>query len=527
MKWLGIVTILFVVALTGCASSGPPSAPSADVVVYGGTSGGVIAAVQAVQMGMSAILIEPGRHLGGLSSGGLGATDIGNKDAIGGLARDFYQRLGKHYGKAEAWTFEPHVAEETFEALIAESKVPVYYEERIDLDNGVEMEGQRIVALVMESGRRFTGRVFIDATYEGDLMPGAGVSYHVGRESNATYGETLNGVQTKHAKYHQFKVPIDPYVVEGDPGSGLLPGIQSGGPGTEGSGDHQVQAYNFRMCLTDNPANRKPFPKPAGYNPLRYELLLRYMKAGHWTVLNGSASMPNRKTDTNNKGAFASDNIGMNHDYPDGDYAIRDRIFEEHKTYQQGMMWFLANNPRVPEHMQAEINQWGLTKDEFVASDGWPHQLYVREARRMISDYVMTQHNCRGRNVAPHSVGLAAYTMDSHHVQRYVDENGHVRNEGDVEVGGFQPYPIAYSSIVPKAAECTNLIVPVCLSSSHIAFGSIRMEPVFMVLGQSAATAAAIAIDGESTVQAVDMEALHNRLIADKQVLTWNPPTRK
>ncbi len=494
---------------------------AADVVVYGGTSAGVVAAVQATLMDKSAILIEPGRHLGGLSSGGLGATDIGNKAAIGGMAREFYQRLGAHYGKAEAWTFEPHVAEKVFDDLVAEAKVPVFYEERLDLDGGVERNGQQITAIVMESGKRFTGHMFIDATYEGDLMAKAGVSYHVGRESNDTYGETLNGVQTKHAKYHQFKVPIDPYVVQGNPESGLLPGIQTGGPGEEGAGDHRVQAFCFRMCLTDDPANRKPFPKPKGYDPLCYELLLRYMNAGHWTVMNLSKAMPNRKTDTNNKGAFATDNIGMNYGYPDGDYATRDRIVEEHTTYQQGLMWFLANDPRVPEDIQAEINRWGLPKDEFVGTGGWPHQLYVREARRMISSYVMTEHECMGRRIAPNPVGLAAYTMDSHHVQRYVDADGYARNEGDVEVGGFEPYPIAYPSIVPKASECTNLLVPVCVSSSHIAFGSIRMEPVFMVLGQSAATAAALAIDGKTAVQDIDLEALRDRLLADKQVLAW------
>ncbi|MCP4645948.1 MAG: FAD-dependent oxidoreductase, partial [bacterium] len=293
------------------------------------------------RMGKSVVLIEPGRHLGGLSSGGLGATDIGNKAAIGGISREFYQRLGKHYGKPEMWTFEPHVAEAAFNAFVSEAKIPVFYEERLDLDDGIVMEGQRIAVIVMESGRRFVGRMFIDATYEGDLMAKAGVSYHVGRESNATYGESLNGVQTKQAKFHQFKVPIDPYVKEGDPESGLLPGIHDDGPGEEGSGDHRIQGYCFRMCLTDDPANRKPFPKPKGYDPLRYELLLRYMNAGHWTVMNLSKAMPNRKTDTNNKGAFATDNIGMNYEYPDGDHATRTRIVREHECYQKGLMWTL------------------------------------------------------------------------------------------------------------------------------------------------------------------------------------------
>ena len=516
--WVVICVVLSV--FPGAYSEAPTH--TADVVVYGGTSSGVIAAVKAQRMGKSVLLVEPGRHLGGLSSGGLGATDIGNKAAIGGMARAFYKALGTHYGKEEAWTFEPHVAEQLFNTLITDASVPVFYEERLDLNIGVKMDGHRITAMVMESGTRFTGKIFIDATYEGDLMAKAGVSYHVGRESNATYGETLNGVQTKQAKFHQFMVPISPYRIEDQPQSGLLPGIQAEGPGEEGAGDHRIQAYCFRMCLSNDPANRLPFPKPAQYDPMRYELLLRYMKAGHWTVMNLSKAMPNHKTDTNNKGAFATDNIGMNYEYPDGDYATRQRIIEEHTHYQQGLMWFLANDPRVPKNIQAEINTWGLPRDEFTETGGWPHQLYIREARRMIASYVMTQHDCQGKRVAPHPIALAAYTMDSHHVQRYVDSDGHPRNEGDVEVGGFSPYPIDYAAIVPKRSECTNLIVPVCLSSSHIAFGSIRMEPVFMVLGESAATAAALAIDASTSVQDIDMGALRERLLADQQVLTWS-----
>jgi len=492
-----------------------------DVVVYGGTSAGVAAAVQAARMGKTVMVVEPGRHPGGLTSGGLGATDIGNKGAIGGISREFYRRLGEHYGKAEAWTFEPHVAEDTFKMMMVEAKVPVAYGERLDLARGVEMEDGRIGAIVMESGRRFAGRVFIDATYEGDLMARAGVSYHAGRESNAAYGETFNGVQTKKAVVHQFDCAIDPYVVAGRPESGLLPGIHEGGPGEEGAGDRRVQAYNFRMCLTNDPANRMPFPKPDNYDPLRYELLLRYLNAGHWTVIQLSTPMPNSKTDTNNCGAFASDNIGMNYDYPDGDYAVRERIFNEHRDYQQGMMWFLANDPRVPEGVRTAMSPWGLPKDEFTDNGGWPHQLYVREARRMISDHVMTQHDCEGRVKAEDAVGLAAYTMDSHNVQRYA-KDGRVWNEGDVEVDGFPPYPIAYRSIRPKRAECANLLVPVCLSASHIAFGSIRMEPVFMVLGQSAATAAVMAIDAGTAVQDVDAGRLQERLKQDGQILAWN-----
>ena len=496
-----------------------------DIVVYGGTSGGVAAAVQAARMGKSVVLIEPGKHLGGLTSGGLGATDIGNKGAIGGISREFYRRLGRHYGQEEAWTFEPHVAERTMDQMIADANVPVVRGERLDLRGGVQKDGARIISIRMETGRTFRGRMFIDTTYEGDLMAKAGVSYHVGREANSQYDETLNGVQTERATKHQFKVPVDPYVVPGDPSSGLLPGIHDGGPGQEGQGDHRVQAYNFRMCLTNVRENQLPFPKPKGYDPLRYELLLRYIQAGVFDALGSNLRMPNGKTDTNNNGAFSTDNIGMNYDYPDGDYATREEIFQEHVTYQQGMMWFLANDPRVPEEVRQHVSNWGLCKDEFQETGGWSHQMYVREARRMISDYVMTQHNCQGRATAPDSVGLAAYGMDSHNTQRYV-KDGHAINEGDVQVHGFSPYPISYRSIIPKKRECSNLLVPVCVSSTHISYGSIRMEPVFMVLGQSAATAASLAIDARVDVQDVDIPRLQERLTRDRQILVWTGPTR-
>ena len=492
-----------------------------DVVVYGGTSAGVVAAVKATRLGAFAVLIEPGQHLGGLSSGGLGATDIGNKAAIGGMSRDFYRRIGRKYDEDAAWRFEPHVAEQVFEELIKEAGVNVVRGERLDLKQGVRKEGTRITAIAMESGRVFHGRMFIDASYEGDLMARAGVSHTVGREANAQYGETLNGVQTRSAVHHQFVEEVDPYVVPGDPASGLLPGVAAGGPGEEGAGDHRVQAYCFRMCTTDAPENRRPWPEPADYDAGRYELLLRNFEAGDVRVPWHPVTMPNRKTDTNNNFAISTDHIGANYGYPDGDYETRARIIADHRSYQQGLMWTLANSPRVPDDVRKHFRTWGLAKDEFVENDNWPHQLYIREARRMVAAYVMTEHNCRGTQVAEDSVGLAAYTMDSHNVQRYVDEHGHARNEGDVQVHGFPPYPISYRSIVPKRDECTNLLVPICLSASHIAFGSIRMEPVFMILGESAATAGVEALRTEIDVQAIDYERLSKQLLADGQVLEW------
>ncbi len=518
-----------------------------DVVVYGGTSGGVVAAVQAARMGKSVVLIEPGKHLGGLTSGGLGATDIGNKAAIGGLSRQFYRKLGEHYAKPESWkwekqedyrsnrrksneremwTFEPQVAEQTYRDWLAEYKIPVRFEQRLDLKNGVRKTGPHIGSIVMENGKEYAGKVFIDATYEGDLLAVAGVSYHVGRESNATYGETLNGVQTRNAISHQFKKPVDPYIKSGDPASGLLPGILPEVSAADGEGDRGVQTYCFRMCLTDVAANRLPWEKPAGYDPKQYELLLRNFEAGDLRVPWSPTLMPNRKTDVNNNYAFSTDYIGMNHDYPEADYDRRAEIIQNHLTYQQGLMWTLAHHPRVPEEIREIFLAWGPAKDEFVDSGHWPHQLYIREARRMISDYVMSEQNCIGTRTIDDPVGMAAYTMDSHNIQRYV-KDGHVRNEGDVQVGGFSPYPISYRSIRPQQQECDNLLVPVALSASHIAYGSIRMEPVFMVLGQSAATAACQAIDQKVSVQGIDTAKLHQRLLADEQVLAWTGPVKK
>jgi hypothetical protein len=518
-----------------------------EVVVYGGTSGGVSAAVQAARLGKTVALIEPGKHLGGMTSGGLGATDIGNKAAIGGIAREFYRRVRKHYegdaawtqerradfqGRGHepkedtAWTFEPHVAEQIYGEFIREHKIPVVLGQRLDLARGVTKDGPRIVSVRTESGDTYRGKVFIDATYEGDLMAKAGVAYHVGRESNATYGETLNGVQVKNATHHQFVKKVDPYVRPGDPASGLVPRVHAGPPGTDGEGDRRVQAYNFRLCATDRPENRRPWPKPANYDERQYELLLRNFEAGDLRLPWNPVLMPNRKTDSNNNFDFSTDDIGSNYDYPDGDHATRDRVWKEHIDYTQGLMWTLANHPRVPEKVRQHFQTWGLAKDEFTDNDNWPYQLYVREARRMVGAYVMTEANCRGRRVAEDPVGLAAYTMDSHNIQRYVAADGSVRNEGDVQVGGFSPYPISYRSITPKPEQCTNLLVPVCLSASHISYGSIRMEPVFMVLGQSAATAAALAIDAGVPVQQVDYAKLRERLLGDKQVLDWTGPKR-
>ncbi len=525
--------------------------PVHDLVIYGGTSAGVVAAVQARKMGKSVVLIEPKDRLGGLTSGGLGQTDIGNKAAIGGLAREFYRAVRTHYSDPAAWqwqsrheyidsgqtrtadaedamwTFEPSVALKIYQTWIEDHRIEVVYGERLDRTAGVVITPSipwRILAIGMESGRTFRGRMFIDATYEGDLMAAANVTYTLGREGNSQYDETLNGVQTVQARYHQFVPGVDPYVEKGNPESGLLPFLDPEGPSEEGAGDRRIQAYCFRMCLTDHPENRIPFHQPADYDPLWYELLLRNFEAGESGMPWINSPMPNRKTDTNNRTGFSTDFIGQNYDYPEGSYREREEIIARHRLYQQGLMWTLANHPRVPDQIRNEVARWGMCRDEFTDGDGWQDQLYVREARRMVSDYVMTQHQCQGRSVAEDPIGLGAYGMDSHNTQRYVNAEGHARNEGDVEVGGFSPYLVSYRSIVPKAEECSNLLVPVCLSASHIAYGSIRMEPVFMVLGQSAATAAIHAIDENVAVQKVDYGRLSRRLLADQQILEWTGP---
>jgi len=520
-----------------------------DVVVYGGTSAGIIAAVQAKRMGKSVVVVAPEKHLGGLSAAGLGFTDTGDKSVIGGLSREFYQRVWSHYDTAGAWKwqkrddygnkgqgtpamdgehrtmwiFEPHVAEKVFEDFVREYQIPVHRNEWLNRAEGVARRDGRITSLTTLSGRTYTGRMFIDATYEGDLMAAAGVSYHVGREAQATYGEKWNGVQigVLHHRHHfgVLNAPISPYVIPGDPKSGLLPRISAAPSGDFGQADTRIQAYCYRMCLTDHPENRIPFEEPAGYDPREYELLLRVFQAGWRETFQKFDPIPNRKTDTNNHGPFSTDNIGMNYDYPDASYERRRAILEEHERYQKGWLYFIANDPRVPAEVRDEMRKWGLAKDEFTDNGGWPHQIYVRESRRMLGMFVMTENELLKTRPTPDPVGMGSYTIDSHNVQRYVTPDGAVQNEGDIGLSTNGPYSIAYGALVPRRGQAGNLIVPVCVSSSHIAFGSIRMEPVFMVLGQSAATAAAMAIDGGVALQDVPYAQLRERLLKDGQVL--------
>ncbi|MEA3209755.1 MAG: hypothetical protein QOE70_2812 [Chthoniobacter sp.] len=489
-----------------------------DVCIYGGTPGGVGAAVQARRMGKTAALSVFRRNVGGMTAAGLTAVDLGRKESIGGMAAEFLDRMGKWSG------FRPSAAEKTFRAMLDEAGVSVFFEHRL---KDVVKEGNRLTAVTFENGNRIEAKMFIDATYEGDLFARAGVSYFVGREDNATYGETVNGFYL--AKTHQFRFPVDPYRIPGDPKSGLLPGISPEPPRPAGTGDKLVQAYNFRMWALGADEGT-PWPKPQGYNRDDYALLLRYLTTAppdfDWDFTYKYGPLKLNRGDCNNAGPVSTDFLGGSNEWPEADHATRERIFQAHVTYQQGFLWFLANDDAVPEKVRAFTRKFALPKDEFIDTGGWPHELYVREGRRMISGYVMTEHHCVGKEVAEDSVGLASYTMDSHHCQRVIVD-GVVKGEGNVEEKVPRPYPVSYRAIVPKEEQCANLLVPVCLSSSHMAYGSIRMEPVFMLLGQSAATAAAQAIDAGVAVQKVDYAGLRARLLTDKQVLEWKDQPAK
>jgi FAD dependent oxidoreductase len=496
-----------------------PQVISKNLIIYGATPAGITAAIQATQMGLSVAIAEFGKKIGGITASGLGATDLGAKEAVGGLSRQFYKKLGQFYNKEEQWTFEPKAAAAVFQQWIEEYNIPVFFTQHLDQ---VTKENDQIVEIRMENGNVFKGDFFVDASYEGDLLAKAGISYFVGRESNATYKEKYNGVQFG-APHHNFDIWIDPYVQEGNPESGILPGITEISKetlGYEGQGDKRIQAYNFRICLTKNPDNKVPFPKPEHYDSNNYSLLLRYIQAGFWNAMNLHIMLPNGKTDLNNYGAVSTDYIGMNYEWPEGSYEKREQIYQAHLRYNLGLLYFLSNDTRVPQAIRDEVTEWGLPKDEFPDTDHWPHQLYIREARRMISDHVITDHNCLGYTTVDDSIGLASYQMDSHHCRRVVID-GRCVNEGDVEIP-ISPFPISYRSIRPKSEECTNLVVPVCLSSSHIAFGSIRMEPVFMILGQSAGAAVALAYKNKSTIQDVNYDELKQVLLSHDQVVEWD-----
>ncbi|MFC2123497.1 FAD-dependent oxidoreductase [Bacteroidota bacterium] len=525
-----------------------------DIIIYGGTSAGIMAAVQSRRMGRSVLIIEPSGHLGGMTTGGLGATDFGIKETIGGLAKEFYERIFIYYSRDESWTAEkredfsridqvyfendsmmrlcePHVAMAIFKELIDENNIDVILNERIDLDSGVLIEDNRISAIITESGRLYSGKIFIDATYEGDLMAMAGVDYHVGRESKDTYNESLGGVlpyydSTIFQPKKFFGKNVSPFDENGD----LIFGIQDVPMGKTGQGDKKIQAYNFRVCLTKDIGNRIPITRPDTYDSSKYELLARYIEAEMDITLGRRVRkpgiltitmLPNLKTDINDGGVFSTDYIGANWDYPEGDYHTRQKIWDDHLAFTKGLLYFIGHSPRVPEHIRQQMLVYGYPKDEFTESGNWPPQLYVREARRMIGQYIMTQSDCKEDPVKNNSIGIGSYAPDSHHIQRIVTVDGEIINEGNI-YESHNAYEIPLGVILPEKLDCANLLVPVCVSSSHIAFGSIRMEPVFMILGQSAATLACLSLDNKRDMHDINYNLLHDQLLVDKQILKIN-----
>ncbi|MFK3983777.1 FAD-dependent oxidoreductase [Micromonospora sp. NPDC050397] len=489
----------------------------ADVVVYGATSGGVTAAVRAARDGLSVVLLAFGDHIGGMSASGLGTTDVGRAAAVGGLARAFYRQVAAVYQASDPhWDVEGSVAEEIFEHWLTEAGVRVYRRRPL---RDVRREFDRLVEVRTDDGSRFQAKVFVDASYEGDLMARAGVTYTVGRESSAQYGEPNAGVQ--HSVNHQFQRPVDPYVVPGQPASGLLPGISPDPYGTVGDGDRRVQAYNFRLHVTTS-AKRLPFPRPEGYDPARYELLRRYIEAGVYELYGRTTRVREDVFDMNNHGAFSSDHIGANYDWPEADHARREEIFQDHVRYQAGLLYFLANDPGLPAAVRDATREYGLAPSQFADTSHWPHQLYVREARRMVSEHVITQHDATGRVRVADPIALATYVMDSHNAKRVL-RDGEVRNEGNVQHPVTVPLGVSYRSLVPRAGECANLVVASAVSASHIAFATVRMEPVFMMLGEAAGAAAGLASAGKVAVQSVDYEELRKELTRTGAILTWPP----
>ncbi len=537
-----VLTLVFI--FQGCSKN----PETVDLVIYGGTAGGIISAVSAAREGMSVVILEPSQHVGGMVTGGLGRTDIGVWQSIGGMSAEFYRRVGKHYEDPAAWKFEsreeflarsdrdrqrlsgaewwfhePSVATKIFNEMLEEEGLSVLTGRRLQ---SVRMDGKRIASITCENGGSYAGRIFIDATYEGDLMAMAGVSYHVGRESSAQYGEKFAGVlPSEYSTRKQWDVDVSPYDEEGN----LLYGIQEVERGEVGAGDHKVQAYNYRICLTDVPENRVPITRPENYDPSRYDLLARYVaKRGHLPLFKPSGNwgffkpgtVPNRKTDINDGGPFSTDFIGMNWDYPEGDQITREVILQEHLDYTKGLLYFVGHDPRVPEDIRKEMLQWGYPKDEYTENDHWTPQLYVREARRMVGAYVVTSHDIETKRTKEDSIGMGSYGADSHLVQR-IAWNGVVRNEGNPNdfTPGHNTWEIPYRAITPKKEECENLLVTFCVSASHMGFASVRMEPVFMIVSESASLAARIALEKDLAVQDVSYEHLHPRLVERKQKL--------
>lgn len=521
--------------------SSPARTHEFDVVIYGASPAAVSAAVQTRKMGKTAAVFVFRRHVGGMSSSGLSDVDYGKKESIGGMARKVFLDFFKKQVQS------PAEVETLFLTMLTEAGVPVFFEHRL---HAVERQGDRITSMLFENGDAARGKVFLDTTYEGDLMAKAGVEHVAGRESNDAFGEKLNGIQigAGHSP-HNFQWRVDPYREPGNPASGVIEGVdpEAWVPEDHGKGDGRCQPFCFRVFATRH--DPKPWPRPPEYRVERYELLKRYVNAAPnsawWNLAYSRGPLKLNEGDCNAAGPVSLDFVGGSLRWVEASYEERERIFQDHVNYQQGYLYFLANDPDIPAELRHRVSQFGLPKNEFPETDGWPHELYVREGRRLRGDYVVTEHDCLGKTTVEDSVGLGSFIMDSHVVRRIMYRGAkearitHTRTSKPEEITDAQrdwkgdmvgvegqfdhavprPYRISYRAIRPKRTDCVNLLVPTVISSTHVAFGSSRMEPVFMILGQSAGAAAVLAIEGGIPVQDVDYARLREILLEEGQLL--------
>jgi hypothetical protein len=508
---------------------------SADVVVYGATPAGVCAAVGAAREGASVLLVEPSAHIGGVNTGGLCFSDSNQmwRVALRGLFEEFHQRIEDDYTARgvklpysvaekdqKVWTYEPHVAARVTDAMLREAGVRVLSGQAL---SGTEKEGARLKKFATAKGDRFSAKIFVDATYEGDLMAAAGVSWTIGREGRKEFGESLAGKQ-----YPKKAMPISGLDAEGK----LLPLITTKDAGPDEDGDRNVMVYSFRLCITAKPENRVAFPEPAKYDPARFEAVRRYFAAEKKPILLWDLyPLPGEKADANNGigKQFSMGIVGGGNAWCEADAAGRAKIWEEHRQYTLELYKFLTTDPAVPENLREQLAKYGLCKDEFAATDHWSPQLYVREGRRMRGAYLLTQADILATNTKPDTIAVASFPIDSHDCQRVARGDSEVINEGTIipfRLNPAQragpPYQVPFRAITPKSEDCTNLLVPVAISATHVAYCSIRVEPAWMTIGQSAGIAAALSAKNETDVQKLDYAALRTRLLAQKIVL--EPP---
>lgn len=497
-----------------------------DLVVYGATPAGIAAAVAASRDGLKVALVDAGHHIGGLVAGGLSSTDKGDPAVIGGISLEFFQRVGARYGEPVEWTFEPHVASAVFASLLRGARVSTFYDSPLDERDGVRRRGGTILSIRTTSGRTLSGRIFADCSYEGELMAMAGVTYTWGRESREDYGEPLAGVRGPQRPDHLFTVRVSPYDSQGR----LLPEVQPGRPDPPGRGDRKVQAYGFRLCITRRDGNRTPFPRPPGYDPARYEILARLVEA--LTTANRCppdihrmmilSALKGDKFDVNSLGAVSTDHIGASWSFPTADRAERERIWQDHYNYEAGFLFYLGHSERIPRSLRDEVNSYGLARDEFTDTGGWPWQLYIRESRRMVGEYVMTQRDIQTDLTKPDAVGMGSYQSDSHGVERVATADGGTQNEGEMYVP-THPYQIPYRMILPRRSQTANLLVPVCFSATHVAYSTLRMEPQYMIIGQAAGVAASLAVKHRTSIYDLPAGELQRQLIREHVVIQLPP----